>query len=155
MHQKSYSALFRDGDKNLFGLSTHAWGVIFLLSGSVFDAVDSVMLDVAGDEGVASNALVLYIAIGSFGGAILVDFVFYKFIGYNSKVGNGTVYVSKNTKYIHTIFFFPMLFVFAFFIHTNNNNMIVLLFFPVLQTFFFLLPYFYFCFYLFLFLFFF
>ena len=118
MHQKSYSALFRDGDKNLFGLSTHAWGVIFLLSGSVFDAVDSVMLDVAGDEGVASNALVLYIAIGSFGGAILVDFVFYKFIGYNSKVGNGTVYVSKIQSIFIPFFFSPQCCLYSHFLFT-------------------------------------
>ena len=72
-----------DADSKLFGLSNHVWGVIFLLLGSLFNAVDSIMFAVANENGFSSNALTLYGSFCSLVGAIILDLLYYYKIGYN------------------------------------------------------------------------
>ena len=65
--------------------SNKAWGIIFLLLGSVFNAVDSIMFDIASDGGFSSNALTLYGSICSLLGALALDAFYYYKIGYRTK----------------------------------------------------------------------
>ena len=85
-----------------FGLREHTWGIIFLLLGSLFNAVDSICFDVAGDEGVSSTTITLSGYIGAFSIAILLDIA-----GYIQGYQNGKAHVCNN--YLNPFHSFPFL----------------------------------------------
>ena len=89
--ETDFDSVFRDGKhgKNFLGLSDKIWGIILLLLGSIFNAIDSIMLQIAGDNGFSSNALTIYASVFGLFGALVIDLIYYFCIGYY----NGTIKV--------------------------------------------------------------
>lgn len=67
--------------KNPFGLSDLVWGCSMLLAGALCDGCASIMLDVAEDDGVSSNAITLYASCFTLLLSIMID-AYYWYVGY-------------------------------------------------------------------------
>ena len=64
-----------------FGMSDQTVGIIMLVVAAMIGSVDSIMIEIAEDDGVSSNAITLYASICTLIGTILIDTYFW-YVGY-------------------------------------------------------------------------